>query len=309
MTGSTDFFEEVESLPDPRARERFDRLVGLDEVKARLIKEARLLIEPGLLESWSKEHHGKVIAATEAFDERIPLFVFAGDVGTGKTVLAETFGDPVAREADLDILLFKLSLRARGSGSVGEMTQLISSAFDYVKQEVPPPKEGKRSDIAGILLIDEADAVAQSRELSQMHHEDRAGVNALIRGVDSVAAERRPVITVMCSNRLSAIDPAVQRRAADIVEFSRPDTEQRAAVLSRAFADAGLTDKEIEKLAKATGPAPGRDYGYTYSDLTTRLIPNAVLSAVPEEPLTYNKVAQVLEETPPTVPFAADEPH
>jgi hypothetical protein len=30
--------------------------------------------------------------------------------------------------------------------------------------------------------VDEGDALAQSRDLAQMHHEDRAGVNALIRG-------------------------------------------------------------------------------------------------------------------------------
>ena len=33
---------------------------------------------------------------------------------------------------------------------------------------------------AVILLVDEADALAQSREAAQMHHEDRAGVNAFL---------------------------------------------------------------------------------------------------------------------------------
>ena len=45
--------------------------------------------------------------------------------------------------------------------------------------------------------------MAQSRELGQMHHEDRAGVNALIRGVDYL---------VMCTNRLEALDHAVPIR-------------------------------------------------------------------------------------------------
>jgi hypothetical protein len=63
------------------------------------------------------------------------------------------------------------------------MTQLISAAFDCTIEEATKLKgSGGRSRGAVILLIDEADALAQSREFAQMHHEDRAGVNAFIRG-------------------------------------------------------------------------------------------------------------------------------
>jgi AAA+ superfamily predicted ATPase len=307
MTNIADggLFEEIATLPDSIAKRRYDELVGLDDVKTRLDKEASLLIDPTQLESWSKEHHGgRVIAATRAFGERIPLFIFAGDVGTGKTALAETFGDRVARELDVELFLMRLSLRARGAGSVGEMTQLISSAFDYVQKEIPVPKVGKRPRSAAVVLIDEADALAQSRELAQMHHEDRAGVNALIRGIDGIAQQHRPVITVMCSNRLSALDPAIQRRAADIFEFRRPTQTQREKILRRAFGDAGITDEQVEELARLTGENNHRDYGYTYSDLTTRLIPNAVLDALPSRPLAFERVAELAAQTPPTAPFA-----
>jgi len=81
---STDVFERVEKFPNPAAGERYDRLVGLDDTKARLLKEARLLLNPDLLETWSKKHHGgAVLPVVQAFRERTPLFVFAGDVGTG----------------------------------------------------------------------------------------------------------------------------------------------------------------------------------------------------------------------------------
>ena len=299
-------FEAVEQLPNDAAHRRYEDLVGLDDVKTRLGKEARLLFDPGLLDRWSKQHHGKVISAARAFRERIPLFIFAGDVGTGKTALAETFGDAVARATSIEVLLMRLSLRTRGTGSVGEMTQLIASAFDYVQSEIPIPRGSASPKSAAVLLIDEADALAQSRELSQMHHEDRAGVNALIRGIDRIAAERRPVVTVMCSNRLSSLDPAIQRRAADIVEFCRPTHEQRVIVLARAFSDAGLTDDEIDQLAKVTGERDDRPYGYTYSDLTTRLIPNAVLDALPDHPLTFERILELASSTPPTAPFAEE---
>ncbi len=53
-----DYFEDVEALPNDAARQRYDELIGLDHVKGRLIKEARILIEPGLLNKWSKKQHG-----------------------------------------------------------------------------------------------------------------------------------------------------------------------------------------------------------------------------------------------------------
>ena len=301
---SLEYFEEVESFPNDGAKERYDDLIGLDDLKTRLVKEARILIEPGLLEAWSKQlHGGKVIAATRAFRERIPLFIFAGDVGTGKTVLAETFGDAVAREAEIEIFLFPMSLRARGTGTVGEMTSLISGAMGYVKEQIPVPRGGRKPETAGVLLIDEADALAQSRELAQMHHEDRAGVNALIRGVNSVAKEGRPIITVMCSNRLSALDPAIQRRAADIITFSRPSREQRIELLARSYSDAGFTTNQIEELAEITGEREDRRYGYTFSDLTVRLIPGTVIDAMPDRPLTFERVAELAGQMPATTPF------
>ena len=122
------FFEQVQEFKNDAAKRRYDALVGLDDVKARLVKEAQILIDPAELADWSKKHHGRrVIPAVASLRERNPLFVFAGDVGCGKTALAETIGDAIARATDKAVYLFPLSLRTRGTGSVGEMTQLISS--------------------------------------------------------------------------------------------------------------------------------------------------------------------------------------
>jgi SpoVK/Ycf46/Vps4 family AAA+-type ATPase len=309
VTESTDVFDRVEKFPNPAAGERYARLVGLDDAKERLLKESRLLLNAGLLEDWSKKRHGgAVLPVVGAFAERIPLFVFAGDVGTGKTALAETFGHELARAEGIPVTLMPLSLNARGSGRVGEMTSLIAAAFRAVEERVGGQRGAKRPTAAVILLIDEADALAQSREASQMHHEDRAGVNALIRGIDHVSAHGMPVITVMCTNRSAAIDPAVKRRAAQIFEFERPTDEQRAEVLGRAFEGAGLKTKDIQELVRLTGPLDGRSYGYTYSDLTIRLIPGVVIDAFPDKPLTAARVAELVASHPPTAPFS-DQSH
>src|SRR6202167_6112023 len=267
IDSKTGIFEEVREFPDPAAARRFASLVGLDEMKDRLLKEARLLLDPESLTAWSTKHHHKEVKIIGLFRDRPPLFVFAGDVGTGKTMLAETFGDAIAREAEIGVTLYALSLNARGTGAVGEMTSLLSAAFNEVKQAAKKGAGRGKHNSGIILLIDEADALAQSRELGQMHHEDRAGVNALIRGVDDLATGNLPAIVVMCTNRLEALDPAVRRRAAVTFAFNRPNEHQRMALLKPVLEELGFKPQQIQSLVTATGATNGRQYGYTYSDL------------------------------------------
>ncbi len=299
-----DLFEDAITLPDPRGQADYDRLVGLDDYKARLVKETLLLVDPGRLQEWHAKFHSGKLAAVGYLQSRPPLFVLAGDVGTGKTALARSVGNEVAKLAKVQVLLYALSLNARGSGAVGEMTRLISGAFKQVREAVGKTRAGDGKAGRGIiLLIDEADALAQSREAAQMHHEDRAGVNALIRGIDDLAAERLPVAVVMCTNRLDAIDPAVRRRAAAVFEFARPSREQRLHVLIGGLAGSGITDRDLGQLADATGEADGRAYGFTYSDLTQRLIPTLVLDAFPERAVTGTRAVDIAKGLKPTPPF------
>lgn len=304
---STGIFAEVREYPDPAAARRFAALVGLDRMKERLLKEARLLLDPQSVLDWSKKHHRQKIQLIEFFRDRPPLFIFAGDVGTGKTALAETFGDAVAREADVRITLYSLSLNARGTGAVGEMTNLLSKAFSEVKQAAKRSAGASGKHRSGtVLLIDEADALAQSRELAQMHHEDRAGVNALIRGVDELATGNLPAIVVMCTNRLDALDPAIRRRAAITFAFTRPTEAQRLAFLQPVLEELGFSAEQIRSLVAATGATNGRAYGYTYSDLAQRLLPGLLLAAYPNHAITFDLATEVVENHPPTPPFQAE---
>jgi SpoVK/Ycf46/Vps4 family AAA+-type ATPase len=288
-------------------QERYAALYGLDAVKAHLDKEAETLLRPDLLEKWSKEKHGAHLPAIDLLRRRPPLIIFAGDVGTGKTELATTFADPLARQMDLEIELFNLSLRARGSGAVGEMTRLISDAFAQLRAHCPKfPGAGRKPTGAAVLLIDEADALAQSRELAQMHHEDRAGVNALIRGIDDLANAKLPCLVIMCTNRLSALDPAVRRRAAAIFEFKRPGLALRKKLLTEQLSGAGLSATEISALAEALGEAKPRDYGFTFSDITQRLIPAIVLAAYPNDKITGASALRVALSLDPTPPFKSE---
>ena len=297
-----DLFEARINYPDPDARERLALLVGLDAHKTRLSKILGLLINPTAIETWLDKHHPGAGSVLNWVIRRPPLVVLAGDVGCGKTELAETIGDAVAREQSVDLTLFPLSLSTRGQGRVGEMTQLLSAAFEYTTSEAKRYRSENGPHRSGVLLlVDEADALAQSREASQMHHEDRAGVNAFIRGVDRLSNSKLPAAVIMCTNRLGALDPAVRRRAADILTFSRPDDEQRWAVLEPPLAELGFTVECISAIVDATGTREG-GCGFTFSDLTQRLLLSIVLDAFPNgpaDPCRALDISRAMTATPP----------
>lgn len=304
-----DLFEPRIIYPDPGRNERLIRLIGLDDHKARLAKILGLLVNPRGLESWANKYHSGADSVLDVVLRRPPLVVLAGDVGSGKTELAETIGDAVARQEDIEITLFPLSLSTRGQGRVGEMSRLLSTAFDHAYNESKNlmGSNGKARG-AVILLVDEADALAQSREESQMHHEDRAGVNAFIRGVDRLANGKVPAAVIMCTNRIDAIDPAVQRRAADVLTFVRPDDKQRLQVLTRPLQQLGFAQQHIEAIVSATGEREGIGYGFTFSDLIQRLLPAIVLDAYPLQAVDPERALEVARKMTPTAPFQSKVP-
>lgn len=299
MSSQDELFHPVIELPEPVRAARYDRLVGLDPIKSRLRKEATLLASPTALQDWAQKHHVADLPALTLLRDRAPLLLFAGDVGSGKSALAESFGCDLAGHLRLPVSLYRLKLSTRGSGLVGEMTTLVSEAFAHLAQEgkhaVGP--RGVKSIL--VMVVDEADALVQSREARQMHHEDRAGVDAFLAGIDGLAGLGLPVIVVLCTNRLSAIDPALRRRAAATFEFHRPDADRRHEVLTSALDGLSLTPGTITKLVELTGPR-GIQPGFTYSDLTQRLVPGLILEAFPDA-VTNDlavSVAQDLQATP-----------
>ena len=293
-------FDRRLDFPDRDAQRRLSRLVGIEDAKIRLTKLLGILVNPSGPRDWAKRFHPDANLVLDHLERRPPLVILAGDVGTGKTELAETVGDAVARQEDIAVTLYPLSLATRGSGRVGEMTQLISAAFEEVFRAARKLKRPNGKALGAIvLLIDEGDALAQSRESAQMHHEDRAGVNALIRGVNLLGEQRLPAVAILCTNRLSSIDPAVQRRAAEVFQFNRPNATQRQSVLEEPLRELGFTKTQIDKIVEATGAG----IGFTFSDLTQRFLPTLVIDAYPTTRVNFERAINLLDEIKPTPAF------
>jgi hypothetical protein len=85
---------------------------------------------------------------------------------------------------------------------------------------------------------------------------------------------------------------------------ARPGQAQRTALLTRLLAGTKLQPGDIEELAAATGSTVGRNYGYTYSDLRQRLVPEIALTAYRRGVAVEMAIAlEVTARTRPTRPF------
>jgi AAA+ superfamily predicted ATPase len=298
-------FDRRLEFPDSEALSRYRQLVGIDKHKIVVEKLLSVLLIPSSLDKWKNKYYPNNEVNLDFVYRRPPLVIFEGDVGTGKTELSETIGAQVAKTLNAEITLYPLSLGSRGEGRVGQMTQLLSQAFGHIYEKAQRIRGGNSSS-GIILLLDEADAIAQSRESNQMHHEDKSGVNALIKGIDRIAESQLPVVIILCTNRASSLDPAVKRRACEVFRFTRPDTELRKLILKNGFDGFGFSDVDINNLADLTGPV-NDNIGFTCSDISQRFIPSVIMECYPDKPVSIDTAKNVLERINPTPQFVEEK--
>lgn len=298
MTTSTsnrsELFELELALPDARLTAQGERLLGFRDRYERLRRSLRLLVDLDGLATWSQRSYGRRLPIVEVVADRYPLVIFHGDIGTGKTATAEATANALASELRKDAMLFKLSTRVRGSGHVGQMSFLINQAFEVVAQEA-----GKTR--LAFLILDEADSLATTRESGQSHHEDKVAVNTLIQKIDDVRRFGGRLLIFLSTNRFGALDPAILRRAGHIERFDRPDARQREELLRMDCAGLDLADGVIAELVRLTGPdGPERPVGYTFSDLRSRLLPEALARAYPDRRVQANDLLDAARSIRPS---------
>jgi AAA+ superfamily predicted ATPase len=287
-----ELFELELALPNAGIEASAKRLVGFENRYQKLHRALRLLADPEELRAWSRKHHHRELAVCAAVADRYPLVIFAGDVGTGKTVTAEGACDRLAREARKEAMLFKLSTRVRGSGKVGQMSTLLNQAFDVVAKQAGKSRQA-------FLIIDEGDSLASTRDTVQSHHEDKVAVNTIIQKVDDLRRQSGRVLVFLCTNRPRALDPAIVRRAAVSEQFNRPTDQEREELFRMDLNGLAVSDQTIRELVRLTGARDGRP-GLTFSDLRSKLLPDALCRAFPSRPLSENDLIAAATEVLPS---------
>lgn len=290
---TTTIFDNITELPNADVKRRADSLIGFDKRFERVHGNLKLLLDQEGLVAWSNKNYKKQLPILETILDRYPLVLMVGDAGTGKTVSAEGIADRMVRELGKEGFFIKLSTRVRGEGLHGQMGGLVNSAFDRLKQEA-----GKKR--MAFLFIDEADAIATTRSTLQMHQEEKAAVNTLIQKIDEIRTLKGRAIVFMATNRLHFIDEAILRRAAIIMEFERPDDEERKELFTKTLNGTGISEADLTKLAALTGPRNNEKVGYSFSDLTLKVLPEAVAACFPDKPLTFETLKEVISKVKPS---------
>jgi AAA+ superfamily predicted ATPase len=278
-------FDSETLVPDAGLAARARTLLGFDRRYDRVHDQLRLLLKADALGDWNKRHHGGKLVIAERVADQYPFIVFHGDVGTGKTVTAECVANRLMTDAGMeDCTLFKLSNRVRGGGLVGEMGSLLSEAFKRITAAV-----GKHR--RAVLIIDEGDSIAATRTQDHSHHEDKVAVNTLIQGIDDLRRFKGRIAVILCTNRLSVLDPALLRRAAIVEGFDRPTEEERRELLAMDLEGLDLTKPQLAELVALSGPRDDGP-GWTYSDFRTRFYPSAVAMAFPDDALGFGHLRE-----------------
>jgi AAA+ superfamily predicted ATPase len=131
------------------------------------------------------------------------------------------------------------------------------------------------------------------------HHEDKVAVNTLIQCVDDLRQYGGRIVVFLCTNRLSALDPALHRRAAIIEEFKRPSDDERRQLFTMDLTGMPLNQSQIGQLVTATGARSGSP-AWTYSDIRTRLYPAALAKAYPKQGLAFSHLLEVASTLRPS---------
>ena len=291
---ANDTFDAQRELPSQELKDIAETLVGFEKYYEALRNHLMVVLLPDQVENWSKKFHKQIIPLCKVIQQRYPLFLFSGDVGTGKTVTAECAADRLTREMQKEGFLLKLSTRVRGKGLHGEMSQLIQEAFENLEIQA-----GKKR--LSFLLIDEADSIASVRSTEQMHQEEKAAVNTLIQKIDNIRQVGGRAVVFLCTNRASVIDQAIVRRAALHMEFNRPNKEQCLELLTHDLQGIKLTTEELNELASLTSSGGYHgDNGYTFSDFRLRFLPEALARAFPDQSLTFGILKDTLLAVKPS---------
>jgi len=274
--------------PDRNAAATYESLAGIDAQKEDLLQFLVTVLDADRVARWQRKHYPAGLRLADKLQHRSPLVVLAGEVGCGKTALATSVGSVLATTLDSRVIAMETPSDIRGGGLVGELSARVTAAFDEAQTIA-----GKNY---GLLIIDEGDDLATSRSQTQAHHEDRAGLNVLIKEVDNLTRRDSKIAVLLITNRLAALDPALVRRA-HVIVFGRPDAPARRALFARLLDGIAHSQGDIEELVSISERTPP----FSSSDIVHRGMDIAVRAAIQHDrPVSITGLKAVLATLVPT---------
>ena len=190
--------------------------------------------------------HGRRLAALPAPPSG--LIVLAGPPGTGKTTLAQGLAQAAA-----------LAVAARGSTTFLEVdphampSEMLGESQRNVTRllrDVVPALAASRPHV--VVLIDEVESFAVRRSLASFETNPvdvQRATDAVLAGLDHLAAAVPGAVVVTTTNFLPAVDEAFLSRADLVVELGLPDVAARTRILAAALADLAVAWPELKDLA------------------------------------------------------------
>lgn len=268
-------------LPDARWSEWWDRIYVDPETKRRLRAHA----------NFSLRHRG------EFSPVGLPVHGIAllhGPPGTGKSSLVRGLANVVAQDMAADgfsdqVIFAEVDPHALPSQMLGESQR---NALNLLEKAIP---ELANKGYPLICAIDEINSLATSRTLAAGGRDPvdvMRATDAVLRGLDYLAAAYPNVYIVGTSNFVATLDEAMFDRLDVTFELGLPDATLIAAILQDTFVEfpvVKITEDEIAALSKAMVGRSGRDI--------RKVVLEAVVTrdAGPEDALIVDQIYEVMK--------------
>ncbi len=122
----------------------------------------------------------------------------------------------------------------------------------------------------------------------------------MIQKIDDARRSGGRVLVFLCTNRFASLDPAIVRRSGHTEEFRRPTDKERDELFRMDCRELSLSEGSLAELVRLTGPEESGRLGFTFSDIRTRLLPEALGKAFPDRKLTADDLLEAARSVPPT---------
>lgn len=229
----------VHALPADHHDGPWDHILTADGVKERLLNHAMLTLL-----------HGPALGTLAGLPHG--LIILAGPPGTGKTTLARGLAQTAARSVAKRgaTTYVEIDPHAFPSELLGESQRNITKLMT----DTIPELAARRPHT--IVLVDEVESFAVRRSAASFGSNPvdvHRATDALLAGIDAVAADLPRVLFLATTNFTDAVDEAFLSRADLVLELSLPDTATIAAIIRHSLLELAVLWPGIAPLTRDDG--------------------------------------------------------